>query len=768
MRKSVGYLLKRELSQAWGAWVEMSAERAEVIRKLRKGASLPPLWSLGCAFSGWMFSTVSKVKALKHLMHQVQLSRGLHAWSDIAVERAESMRKLRKGASFMIIQRAALAFARWLSAMQTDRASKSLHHLFRQVQLARGWSAWLEMGAERGDFMLMMKMSMELLAHRELSRGLVGLLSAWKAGKANRESIHKRLGQVRNRMLSRGFGAWSKIADERAAFLLSLPQVASRLTKRKLVLGFADWCTAFEFDVGSARSISKARMHYVDCGLARGWRAWHATWEELTAKRESMRKGLGHLRSRCESRGFDAWMAMASDRAASMQLLRKGLRFMGERKVATALAAWMAQSKRFASMRKGLYHMRNRGLIKGWRAWKSMAKEGFLLGHRLYFVLGQGRMRSRALSRAVGLWVALCVERGRFTRKLLRMSFIEDYFVSLERSRGFGAWSQIAIERAELMQRQRKGASRFAKRKLELGFGGWCASCAPLGGLMSKAQVHLVNHELTRGWAAWMERAACAPRDDPMLKALVYFGYRERARAWTVWHTAWKEQTTKRESMVSELEKLDWALLHAAKLGHVVSVRALLRRGARVGMQDGLGQTALHAASFGGHAPIVRALLEPEWALETAPVDLDVRDQNGHTALGLASLRGHLDVMKLLMEAGAAVDRAPWSAPVARRAVARRPQVAEPDEDEEPRWLGGAGKDVGGWSATGTARALGDRLEPRSASEHVAQLSARLSVLENLRHAGEELQLEERVTAATPPTRKPRRNLSRPDRQTFT
>ena len=147
-------------------------------------------------------------------------------------------------------------------------------------------------------------------------------------------------------------------------------------------------------------------------------------------------------------------------------------------------------------------------------------------------------------------------------------------------------------------------------------------------------------------------------------------------------------------------------------------------------------------------------------------MDLDVRDQNGHTALGLASLRGHLDVMKLLMEAGAAVDRAPWSAPVARRAVARRPQVAEPDEYEEPRWLGGAGKDVGGWSATGTARALGDRLEPRSASEHVAQLSARLSVLENLRHAGGEL--EERVTAATPPTRKPRRNLSRPDRQTFT
>ena len=428
-----------------------------------------------------------------------------------------------------------------------------------------------------------------------------------------------------------------------------------------------------------------------------------------------------------------------------------------------------------------------------------MAKEDLLLGHRLYFVLGQGHMRSRALSRAVGLWIALCVERARFMRKLRRMSFIEDYFVSLERSRGFGAWSQIAIERAELMQRQRKGASRFAKRKLELGFGGWCASCTPLGGLMSKALVHLVNRELARGWAAWMVRAACAPRDDPMLKALVYFGYRERARAWTVWHTAWKEQTTKRESMVSELEKLDWALLHAAKLGHVVSVRALLRRGARVGMQDGVGQTALHAASFGGHAPIVRALLEPEWALETAPVDLDVRDQNGHTALGLASLRGHLDVMRLLIEAGA-VKRAPWSAPVARRTVARRPEetvnshlarrtvacrpeetvnshlarrtvarrleVAEPDEYEEPRWLGCTDKDVGGWSAAGTALALGDRLEPRSASEHVAQLSARLSMLEDLRHAGEES--EERVTAATPPTRKPRRNLSRSDRQTFT
>jgi hypothetical protein len=112
----------------------------------------------------------------------------------------------------------------------------------------------------------------------------------------------------------------------------------------------------------------------------------------------------------------------------------------------------------------------------------------------------------------------------------------------------------------------------------------------------------------------------------------------------------------------SSREKLDWALLLAAKAGQLARVRALLWRGARVGVQDGLGQTALHAASFAGHTSIVRALLAPPWGFDGEALDaawgavrdsLDALDENGYTALTLASLRGHLDVIKLLIEAGA-------------------------------------------------------------------------------------------------------------------
>ena len=94
-------------------------------------------------------------------------------------------------------------------------------------------------------------------------------------------------------------------------------------------------------------------------------------------------------------------------------------------------------------------------------------------------------------------------------------------------------------------------------------------------------------------------------------------------------------------------EKQDWALLHACQQGHLSTVQTLVRRGAVVGVCDGLDQNALHVAAFEGYTKIAEALLRVEG------VEIDVKDAYGHTALMLASLRGHVDVMQMLVQAGA-------------------------------------------------------------------------------------------------------------------
>jgi hypothetical protein len=92
-------------------------------------------------------------------------------------------------------------------------------------------------------------------------------------------------------------------------------------------------------------------------------------------------------------------------------------------------------------------------------------------------------------------------------------------------------------------------------------------------------------------------------------------------------------------------DKRDWALLHACQQGSTSAAEALLSRGAQVGVCNGLGQNALHAACFEGHIDVVYALLE------AGSDDLEAEDTNGHTALVLASLRGHVDVVRVLQEA---------------------------------------------------------------------------------------------------------------------
>ena len=54
------------------------------------------------------------------------------------------------------------------------------------------------------------------------------------------------------------------------------------------------------------------------------------------------------------------------------------------------------------------------------------------------------------------------------------------HFLNRELSRGWGAWVEMAVERAAFLQKLRKGLSYFVSRKLAVRFASWRALSAPL------------------------------------------------------------------------------------------------------------------------------------------------------------------------------------------------------------------------------------------------------------------------------------------------
>ncbi|MEW6514390.1 MAG: ankyrin repeat domain-containing protein [Pseudomonadota bacterium] len=90
------------------------------------------------------------------------------------------------------------------------------------------------------------------------------------------------------------------------------------------------------------------------------------------------------------------------------------------------------------------------------------------------------------------------------------------------------------------------------------------------------------------------------------------------------------------------------ALMLAAWKNRKEALRWLLGRGARPDHRDSNARawTALHYATFGGHAELVDSLL-------SAGADINARSTNGSTVVMMAAREGHAELAKRLLEAGA-------------------------------------------------------------------------------------------------------------------
>uniref|UniRef100_A0AAQ5YPC5 CARD- and ANK-containing Inflammasome Adaptor Protein n=1 Tax=Amphiprion ocellaris TaxID=80972 RepID=A0AAQ5YPC5_AMPOC len=83
-------------------------------------------------------------------------------------------------------------------------------------------------------------------------------------------------------------------------------------------------------------------------------------------------------------------------------------------------------------------------------------------------------------------------------------------------------------------------------------------------------------------------------------------------------------------------------LLHAAaEHGHLSIIQLLIRKGARLDLQDNAGHTALHKAASRGHTDIMRVL---------------IKSHNQDMFLHMAAMEDNWRLAELLLQNGAAVD----------------------------------------------------------------------------------------------------------------
>ena len=94
----------------------------------------------------------------------------------------------------------------------------------------------------------------------------------------------------------------------------------------------------------------------------------------------------------------------------------------------------------------------------------------------------------------------------------------------------------------------------------------------------------------------------------------------------------------------------DADIVHAAGMGDVVQVQALLKQGAKIEAHAIDDWTPLTAAVNGGHLDIVKALLE-------AGANVNAMEGGGNTPLFWAAFGGHVEIVKLLLDRGADATR---------------------------------------------------------------------------------------------------------------
>jgi hypothetical protein len=224
---------------------------------------------------------------------------------------------------------------------------------------------------------------------------------------------------------------------------------------------------------------------------------------------------------------------MAIERAEVLCMLHQGIYRMTSRKLALAFEEWRIindtlhrdapDTPRVDLTPKALSYSINRKLALGWNAWFSTWEEVWF--STLKLALGWNAWQST--------W-----EEGSRKRATLQRGL--SHILHRLLLRGWVAWVEMAVKRAEfarklhvgLLAAWAKGLSFMINRKVTLGFAGWLSAIGhkkqmreAQQGHTTKALLHLMNRELSRGWTTWealKAKPVPARRLDPLQEAYLH------------------------------------------------------------------------------------------------------------------------------------------------------------------------------------------------------------------------------------------------------
>lgn len=100
------------------------------------------------------------------------------------------------------------------------------------------------------------------------------------------------------------------------------------------------------------------------------------------------------------------------------------------------------------------------------------------------------------------------------------------------------------------------------------------------------------------------------------------------------------------QSKEKKVKVMDQQLIGLAEKGDTENVLKLLEEGANINATDGLGRTAVMAATYNNKVDTVKALIQNG-------ADINIRDNNLENVLLHAGAKGLLEIVKLAIDAGA-------------------------------------------------------------------------------------------------------------------
>ena len=532
------------LARALRAWLSTWAAQKVACSSMHKSLDHHKITVRRRAFVHWRghvrrerAARESMGKCLGHFLYRA-LSRGWGAWHEMAVMRAEFMRKLRKAWSFLWDYHGACAFATWSAWASDLSASKrfiadalnSFDPAVRQLRAAFG-----QYTQRCQDFVVLRYLSRKLQGVQKL-RALNSLRSVLQSTLKQKTALRKGLSAFRNRW----FVAWIR-------FTLEVP-AKKREQKSRL-----------------AHAIRTYRTR----ALRRSWTRFILLWRIY----QLLRLGKQETRTKQIRRGIVRWFSAASGRVRWARIKTSALRIMHAtrrgRAIQRALVVW-SQSSRYELMLKYCYVLLTpiRRLLGRWSELTQSQKEFALQRSQKLEGRALLRLRKQALYKGFLTWYELWLK---FTNARRQAAGVVRALQDGGLMKGWFTWRAFYEETIEL-----KGKlASFSNPGLKTALNSWTEMVERL--LEAKRTLKMVGNQFRTGgrmvaaFEALHENAALFQKKRGVLASILDSRARSALNCWR------NNSCSKRNQSIGFLlaarEARGRALLIGLKKWHAVLVR---------------------------------------------------------------------------------------------------------------------------------------------------------------------------------------------------